>query len=185
MHRLFGCSLVFLAAAGCAAPPAQPPAVAPVRSTQQTAQAPAVTGLSPQDADAVTAYHNRVRAEVGVEPLRWSPTIAAYAQQWADQLAAGDCQIIHRSTNDYGENLAQGASGNYSALDAVKTWEGEKKHYRGGALSADNWERSGHYTQVVWRQTRELGCGRAVCKNNVIVVCNYDPRGNILGRKPY
>jgi hypothetical protein len=30
-----------------------------------------------------------------------------------------------------------------------------------------------------------LGCGEAVCDTTLIVACNYDPRGNVLGRKPY
>jgi hypothetical protein len=48
----------------------------------------------------------------------------------------------------------------------------------------------GHYTQVVWRTSTELGCGVASCKtqdgwNQDIWICNYGPAGNIGGQKPY
>jgi pathogenesis-related protein 1 len=67
----------------------------------------------------------------------------------------------------------------------VKAWESEKKYYSGGALNFSNWHDSGHYTQVVWKDTKEVGCAKAECKGIIIVVCNYDPPGNVLGEKPY
>jgi pathogenesis-related protein 1 len=189
MNRTINWALLSLAAAGCATPPAQQPAQAPVATTTrpaaQAAPALAPTSLSAQDANAVTAQHNKARADVGVEPLRWSPAIAAYAQQWAEHLAVSDCQMSHRSPNKYGENLFQGTFGAYTAVDAAKAWESEKKDYGGGALNEANWARAGHYTQMVWRQTQQLGCGQAICKGTLIVACNYDPPGNFLGQKPY
>ncbi|MCI5139186.1 MAG: hypothetical protein D3922_12405, partial [Candidatus Electrothrix sp. AR1] len=44
----------------------------------------------------------------------------------------------------------------------------------------------GHYTQVVWRSTKEVGCGMASCNDKAqLWVCQYNPRGNMLGQKPY
>ncbi len=52
----------------------------------------------------------------------------------------------------------------------------------------------GHYTQVVWRDSTELGCGMANCTVNnpfggsgpwQLWVCNYNPPGNYVGMKPY
>ena len=47
----------------------------------------------------------------------------------------------------------------------------------------------GHYTQVVWRNTTEIGCGVATCKEGALTwdiwICNYAPPGNIAGQKPY
>jgi len=185
MNRFVNSALLALAVTGCASPP---PAQAPAASARPApAAAPpmAPTGMSPQDVDAITAHHNKVRADVGVGPLRWSPAIAAYAQQWAEQLAISDCQMSHRSPNNYGENLFQGTLGAYTAVDAAKAWESEKKDYAGGPLSEANWARAGHYTQMVWRQTQLLGCGQAICKRTLIVACNYDPPGNFMGQKPY
>lgn len=184
-------ALCFLAAAGCSAAPeraladrAKPAAAKPPPSAAPESALPA-TGLSPQDINAITAHHNKMRADVGVEPLKWSPQIAGYAQQWAEQLAISGCQMKHRNPNAYGENLFQGTFGAFTAVDAAKAWETEKKDFGGGVLTEANWAPAGHYTQMVWRQTTLLGCGQAICKNTLIVACNYDPPGNVIGRRPY
>ena len=42
---------------------------------------------------------------------------------------------------------------------------------------------TGHFTQVVWKSSTELGCGISVDSNNRIVgVCNYNPPGNYMGQ---
>ncbi len=43
----------------------------------------------------------------------------------------------------------------------------------------------GHYTQLVWRGTRDVGCAKVFCSGYMIVVCNYNPPGNVLGLRPY
>lgn len=154
--------------------------------------------LSRAQRDSVLREHNRVRADVGVGPLEWSAEIADYAQAWADHLAATSCELHHRSElrrqdgKNYGENLAaQGFSGGDSGWDpgnGVIMWEGEKPHYKGGVIGAD-WYAAGHYTQVVWRNSKRVGCGVATCSgrgwNWAILACNYDPPGNYSGQKPY
>ena len=187
-------ALLLVAAAGCAPQPARPPATAtapPAAPAPATTIAPAAKaalaapGLSPQDMAAITAHHNKVRSDVGVGPLTWSTSLAAFAQQWAEELAISGCRMKHRSPNTYGENLFQGTFGAFTAVDAAKAWETEKKDYGGGALTEANWAPAGHYTQMVWRQTTQLGCGQAICRNTLIVACNYEPAGNVMGRKPY
>lgn len=42
--------------------------------------------------------------------------------------------------------------------------------------------KTGHFTQVIWRDSTELGVGMARNRNGeVYVVCNYNPAGNFLG----
>jgi hypothetical protein len=43
---------------------------------------------------------------------------------------------------------------------------------------------TGHFTQVVWADTREVGCGTVSCNNMEIWVCNYSPAGNVRGEYP-
>ena len=50
--------------------------------------------------------------------------------------------------------------------------------------------KAGHYTQMVWKDTTAIGAGKAIIlegeqKGWLVVVCNYDPPGNIAGVKPY
>lgn len=39
----------------------------------------------------------------------------------------------------------------------------------------------GHFTQVVWKGTREMGIGKAKKDDRVVVVANYRPAGNCIG----
>ena len=54
----------------------------------------------------------------------------------------------------------------------------------------------GHYTQVVWKDTTKVGCGKAISKKYTFfnnskdvyyewVVCRYSTPGNIIGKRPY
>lgn len=200
--------LLCLVMAACTTQPPAPVTPAPKKSTPPTAvpsapkpvspgpaaaepkaKAPptklGATKLLPKDVQAVTVHHNKVRAAVGVGPLKWSPTLATYSQKWADHLAGSSCKMEHRSDSQYGENIFRGTAGYFNAVDAARAWESEKKFYKGGALKQASWKPAGHYTQMVWRDTRMLGCGEATCNKMLIVVCNYDPPGNYIGRKPY
>jgi pathogenesis-related protein 1 len=143
------------------------------------------SAMSAEHIREITLYHNKVRREVGVAPLKWSRSLAAFSQQWSDRLAKTSCQMKHRSGHRYGENLFIGTHGRFRALDAAKAWESEKPLYDGGVLTRSNWKPAGHYTQMVWRSTRRLGCGESMCKGMLIVVCNYDPPGNYIGQRPY
>ena len=48
-----------------------------------------------------------------------------------------------------------------------------------------NWKDAGHYSQLVWRSTREVGCGFASGQGQDFLVCNYAPVGNVMGQPPY
>jgi len=135
------------------------------------------------DEQAVLDYHNKVRNDVGVQAFTWSTTVAQEAQAWVDNLAATSCNLQHSNSN-YGENLYIG-SGSRDMVSAAQSWETEKVNYTGYILDASNWQQAGHYTQMVWSNSTELGCATATCDNNLIVACNYSPAGNFLGEKPY
>ena len=42
---------------------------------------------------------------------------------------------------------------------------------------------AGHFTQVVWKGSQDVGVGKATARDGkVIVVANYRPAGNMMGR---
>ena len=41
---------------------------------------------------------------------------------------------------------------------------------------------TGHFTQVVWKSTKHVGCGIASCSGNDLLVCQYSPAGNYDGQ---
>jgi len=123
--------------------------------------------------------HNRVRAKHCAPPLAWSPKLAQVAQSWANKLRDKGCVFGH-SGGQYGENLAAGTAGVLDPEATVKMWYDEIAKYRfpDGGFSMQ----TGHFTQVVWRGTKQVGCGHVSCKGNDIWVCNYDPAGNWDGQ---
>ena len=129
--------------------------------------------------------HNRYRAEVGVPPLQWSEDLAATAQKWADKLAKTG-KLEHSQA---GENLAQGTTKAFTVTQLVDMWGDEKKSFRKGTFpnvsSTGNWQDVGHYTQVIWRNTTEVGCGLASSNGKDILVCHYNPAGNFVGKPVY
>ncbi|XP_058751660.1 basic form of pathogenesis-related protein 1-like [Vicia villosa] len=126
--------------------------------------------------------HNQARKEVGVRPLTWNTTLEAYAQNYANS-RIDDCAMEH-SMGPYGENLAEG-HGEMKDADAVKFWLTEKPFYDYDSNKCVQ-DECLHYTQIVWRDTVHLGCGKANCKNGwVFVICSYSPVGNIDGQRPY
>lgn len=123
--------------------------------------------------------HNRYRAKHCAAALTWSPRLAEVAQRWANALRDRGCQFGHSGGN-YGENLAAGTQGTLDPVAVVKMWYDEIAQYRfpDGGFSME----TGHFTQVVWRGTKQVGCGRSQCKGMDIYVCEYDPPGNWEGQ---
>ncbi len=138
----------------------------------------------PEMPEQMLAAHNAVRAKLGVEPLAWSAPLAAYAQQWADHLVSTH-GFQHRANARYGENLyaVEGDGAAARPDDVVRAWAGEARRYDYRANSCR--DVCGHYTQVVWRATREVGCGVARSSGYEVWVCNYSPPGNVIGQRPY
>ncbi len=144
----------------------------------------------PVDANAILAAHNRYRAEVGVPPLRWSEELARGAQLWAEEIAALS-RMEHSGTSGVGENLAMwwSTGAQTPVAQLVGLWGREKRAFVHGAfpdVSRDgNWKTVGHYTQMVWRATTEVGCGAAANGTSEFLVCWYSPQGNFIGQRPY
>ncbi len=152
------------------------------------------------DTASIIAVHNKWRAEVGVtEKLGYSPALAIKAQAWADNLKRNNhCRMQHsKPEGDYGENLfwasARKSSDGSKDLQTVSpekvvnSWASEKADFDYANNRCKLGKICGHYTQVVWRSTTTIGCGLAVCEDSKeqVWVCQYQPAGNWIGRKPY
>lgn len=156
--------------------------------------APLLTGAVTADRSfqqRLLAAHNMERARVGVAPLDWNPHLAASAQQWADHLATTG-QFRHSPddpADPQGENLWEGTRGYFSVEDKVGAWIREKQFFRQGTFPANSTtgrvEDVGHYTQLVWRDTREVGCAEARSSGEEVLVCRYSSPGNYRGERPF
>jgi pathogenesis-related protein 1 len=127
------------------------------------------------------AAHNNIRTKINLPPLQWSSSLAAYAQQWANSLIVKN-RAAHNSKSPYGENiLVTGLGSTPSTVVAEWASEVQDYTYHSNACKGD----CGHYTQLVWRSTREVGCAMAHNSQREIWVCSYDPPGNFSGEWPY
>lgn len=66
-----------------------------------------------------------------------------------------------------------------AAEDAVERWYNKELGPYQGLSPKRFTEETGHVTQILWKGTRRLGCGFANCNNNGVVICRYDPPGNV------
>lgn len=168
LHTLSLLSLILL---GCGSDTTVP--------TKVTPQA-----ISVNDSHTMLQENNKIRASLySGHPLTWSKSLQNTAQIHANALARTNT-FAHSSTKN-GENLfaSSGKSGYVSALNA---WYGEKKNYNLSSNQCKPSKICGHYTQIVWKNTKEVGCAQAKSASwGTIIVCQYSPAGNYRGEKPY
>ena len=128
------------------------------------------------------AAHNEIRARVDVPPLTWSARLAERAEDWASHLLRQGA-FFHRPNSDLGENLFEISGARASSAEVVGVWASEARDYNYRANTCRGV--CGHYTQLIWSRTREVGCAVVGAGNREVWVCNYNPPGNWIGQRPY
>ncbi|KAK6360373.1 hypothetical protein TWF730_006516 [Orbilia blumenaviensis] len=126
--------------------------------------------------DAVLNVTNTYRDWYNATALVWNDTLAEAAE-----VAIEEC-IFEHSGQPYGENLAAGYP-NVSA--AITAWKDEVDQYDYG--DPDFSMETGHFTQLVWTNTTQIGCARKECGGEGeapgwFLACEYSPHGNVLGQ---
>lgn len=164
-------------------------------------------GLSSYEKIQLVDAHNQKRKEIAkglksphpsasnMVKLTWNEEASAIAQLWADQ-----CKYEHDKIRDTvkpklvknGQNIymmmTTSSSSQIDVGKAVDEWFNEIKDYP--ANGVDSLQKTkkvtGHYTQVVWAETTQVGCGYIQHHKKQggrlwhrhILVCNYAPTGN-------
>ncbi|KAL3872138.1 hypothetical protein ACJMK2_040089 [Sinanodonta woodiana] len=135
--------------------------------------------------DAVKA-HNDYRKLHGVGSLKHAKDLSEFAQKWAEHLAATN-SFQHSDCNHKGERIGENiackwssAGADYTGKEAADQWYSEiSKH---DFTTEPRSLGSGHFTQMVWKESKEMGIGKAKTSGGkVIVVANYRPAGNLVG----
>jgi len=145
---------------------------------------PVIAEPSTNKAQALQA-HNILRAKDHQRPLQWSDDLENISQKWAKQLASS-CKVYHHQGQiPFGENIFY-SSGPTTIGRAVSTWGDEKKFFNYNYNTCQAGKQCGHYTQIVWKGTTDVGCAKQSCSNgSEIVVCSYFPAGNVVGARPF
>lgn len=122
--------------------------------------------------------HNAYRAQHNATPLAWSDDLQATAQEYAS-----NCTFANPggALGAVGTNLAAG-TGDFSAAAAVVLFMSDEAEYNTTQPTFS------HFTQVVWKDSTQLGCASAVCDQifdepATYHVCLYDPVGNVVGQE--
>ena len=136
------------------------------------------------DVSQSVSHVNRYRQQHSAPPVSWSAAVADASRKWAGVLSTTNS--FKHSVTAYGENLAMFWVGNSEPKDmtiyvlkSVDMWYDEVRAYdfRNPGFSMT----TGHFTQLVWTTTREIGVGVSYSSGKVYVVMNFNPPGNFAG----
>lgn len=150
------------------------------------------------------AAHNFFRGQHGADPLTWTGDLAQEAQGWANTCnwfhdvihpprhisppintrAATQCDILTTISRVLGRTSPAAPASPAGVLSSTcgdlsgRSTTGTRPVSR----------HTGHFTQVVWKNSRSVGCGWKKCgggqdkAKGFYVVCKYDPTGNYQGQ---
>ena len=97
--------------------------------------------------------------------------------EWVPPLIMDRMDFLNRKKNPYFDHAD------------VKLWIAEKDDFKEGifpnnSVSGDL-EKVAHYTQVMWRSSRAVGCAVAHGRADDFLVCRYSEGGNVIGERPF
>ncbi|RSH93415.1 hypothetical protein EHS25_007771 [Saitozyma podzolica] len=151
-------------------------------TTSSAAAAATSSAASSADINTLLSLHNNLRAQYGASAVTWNDTLAAYAQ--AD---ASTCVYGHTG-GPYGENIAAIGGSGADITGDFNLWANEAAQYDWNNPGYN--DATGHFTQIVWKATTQIGCGWQTCGPDTIfqnftadslyLVCEYMARGNVV-----
>jgi hypothetical protein len=173
-----------------------------------------ITLQLPSYAETVSAAaeHNEIRAQVSAGTFLGQPASTPALPEMTDnseiatsaQSHAEKCVWTHSAQSDrsgLGENLYATTSASKPMVKIVKNWSDEAVDYTHYTHTCAPGKACGHYTQVVWSKSTEVGCATQFCQplndtkgnpvfgvnrpNGSITVCQYRAQGNYVGKQPY
>lgn len=143
------------------------------------------------EAERLLSAHNAERMRLGLPPLEWSPELARGAAEHAQVLAArGVMEHADGAVRKgRGENLWLGTAGAWNVEGMIGMFLDERRNFRHAAFphisTTGQWKDVGHYSQIVWRETKQVGCAVESGSGLDVLVCRYYPAGNVIGQSPY
>ncbi|CAG0890422.1 unnamed protein product [Cyprideis torosa] len=167
------------------------------QSSQRRRQPQAIQAIAPEEmdskkfAESCLEAHNKKRQLHGVPLLTMDSKLQSRSQKWAEKLAKKD-KLEHQPDNKDGPPIGENVYYKFNSRpgyvvtgeEVTEDWYGEcEKYATSYGKEIDSPVGVGHFTQVVWKDTKKFGVGVAQSKSGKwYVVANYEPAGNFIGR---
>jgi uncharacterized protein YkwD len=161
--------------------------------TWEDHQEPQTESLALTDLKAATSQqkqdfldmHNMYRCMHGVPPVTWSNAVADNAQKYVHgmtRMKHAQSYKITPPAGPAGENLAMGSAG-MSAKRATEMWYAEVSNC-GPFPGCKDGSRgvTGHFTPIVWKGVKEIGCGFSA--DGRFVICRYKAGDRLSSATP-
>lgn len=132
----------------------------------------------------ILTEHNKYRKRHQVNDLKRNSEIEKIAQTYTEKMDS--TQDFNHSGNSYkgnslGENIYW-CSWTTTGEAITSSWYSEVSQYD---FSNPRYIKgTGHFTQIVWKGSEQLGCGVS-CNHGCYATCNYYPAGNVLSQFSY
>jgi len=154
---------------------------------------PRPTSVSSDYQQGILDSHNIHRANHSAADLTWDDHLAGIAAQ-----IAASCVYAHDTSTGgggYGQNIGAGSPpSDIPSMISDLMYNDEINYYPGygGEPDMSNFEKWGHFSQIVWKSTTGVGCATQYCPGGLanagggvspyFTVCNYGPAGNFGGQ---
>lgn len=150
-------------------------------------------------------YHNVYRQKHSMVDFTYDSSLERAAQRWADHLGALQSCLVHEQPRVYGENLfffgaRHFPSEEFMAKAMTQAYYMEGYGYDYNRFVPMSYYKTGHFTQLVWKESRRIGVGVSVRRGNgagsvcnrasantysIYIVVKYDPAGNFQTHNAY
>ena len=133
---------------------------------------------------------NKFRSRHHSPPLNYDKNVTNIAQKYANYLASHNLfehgMLYDANGNRLGQNIMaiyNSKINNSEILKlAVNQWYSEYKYYNYSNPGFS--QKTGHFTQVVWKSSNKIGFGIAKNGSRTVVVADYYPAGNVFSQFP-
>ena len=124
--------------------------------------------------------HNNKRGLHNCSPLKLNEKLCKIAKKCANKISNGDSFIGNFYEGKIlGENISIFKDIHLDPKEICEEWYNEKEKYDRENPKYQN--NTGHFTQMIWKETKEIGFGFNKNKGTYYVVVYYYPPGNTLG----
>ena len=124
--------------------------------------------------------HNEIRIKHNSQKLVLNGKLNILAKNYAEKIINNKENIEPLLYNKYvlGENIFISKTG-LSSQEIFEAWYNEHKNYD---FNKNKFQKgTGHFTQLVWKETKEVGFGKIEIGDLLCLVALYYPAGNKFG----